>query len=185
MKTQNILVLLIILLLTGGFFYFLNMPDPPETAEVQQYVWMIEMEDIRHITLELPREDMKESFFIDRSDEDVFPWFFDNEEKSPVDSVRWGGGIPLLLSGPGAGRIIALNASDEKLAEFGLANPKMVITLTLIDDDVMTINVGDATPNAAYYYVQAPGTRDVALVDYTWYDVLAKLVHEPPYATEE
>jgi hypothetical protein len=40
-------------------------------------------------------------------------------------------------------------------------------------------------PNAAYYYVQAPGTRDVALVDYTWYDVLAKLVHEPPYATEE
>ncbi|GAG36527.1 unnamed protein product, partial [marine sediment metagenome] len=32
------------------------------------------------------------------------------------------------------------------------------------------------------FYVQAPGSNDVALVDYTWYEVLERLVKEPPYA---
>jgi hypothetical protein len=181
LKIQNILILLIILLATGGFFYFLNMPKGPEVQKVQEYVWMIEMEDIDHIILDLPREGKSESF-IKISEEDKFPWFFDDEEKSPVDSARWGGGIPLLLSGPGAGRVIAKDASVEKLTEFGLMNPKMVITLTLNSGKIMTINVGDATPNSNYYYVQAPNTNDVALVDSTWYDVLVKLVNEPPYA---
>jgi hypothetical protein len=49
----------------------------------------------------------------------------------------------------------------------------------------MEIFVGDATPNKAFYYVQAPSTNDVALVDYTWYDVLAALVTNPPYIPEE
>jgi len=181
LKIQNILILLIILLIAGGLFYFINMPEAPEVQEVQEYVWMIDMEEINHIILELPRDSKSESF-IKISEEDKFPWYFDDEEKSPVDSARWGGGIPLLLSGPGAGRVIAKNAPIEKLTEFGLLDPKMIITLTLEDGKVMTINVGDATPNGSYYYVQAPSTDDVALVDYTWYNVLARLVNEPPYA---
>jgi len=180
-KTQNILILLIILLFTGGIFYFLDMPEPPEQAEVQHYVWIIEMEEIEHIDIELPRAGQKQSF-IKISQGDQFPWFFDDEARSPVDAARWGGGIPLLLSGPGAGRIIAYDAPAEKLAEFGLAEPKMLITLQLTDGKTMAINVGDATPNGAYYYVQAPATNDVALVDYTWYDVLERLVTEPPHA---
>ena len=184
MKTQNILILFILLLITGGLFYFLNMPEPPETAKVQQYVWMIEMEEIDHIILDLPREGLSQSF-IKISEEDKFPWYFDDEKNSPVDTGRWGGGIPLLLSGPGAGRVIAEDTSPEKLAEFGLTDPRMIITLTLETGKVMTINVGDATPNGAYYYVQAPNTSDVALVDYTWYDILARIVHEPPYAQTE
>jgi hypothetical protein len=184
LKLQNILILFILLLVTGGLFYFLNMPEPPETAEVQQYVWMIEMDDIDHIVLDLPREGKSESF-IKISQGDKFPWFFDDADRTPVDSERWGGGIPLLLSGPGAGRVIAKDASPEKLAEFGLADPKMIITLNLVSGKVMTIDVGDATPNGAYYYVQAPSTNDVALVDFTWYNVLAGLVHEPPYPSAE
>jgi hypothetical protein len=49
----------------------------------------------------------------------------------------------------------------------------------------MNINVGDATPNGAYYYVQAPSTTDIALVDYTWHDILMGLINEPPYAPIE
>ena len=106
MKTQNILILFIILLITGGLFYFLNTPEVPETAEIQEFVWMIEMEEIEHITLELPREGKSQSF-IKISIDDEFPWYFDDEARTRVDSKRWGGGIPLLLSGPGAGRVIA------------------------------------------------------------------------------
>jgi hypothetical protein len=184
LKTQNILILLILLLITGGLFYFINMPEAPETAEVQQYVWMIEMEEIEHIVIDLPREEKTESF-IKISEEDKFPWYFDDADNSPVDSERWGGGIPLLLSGPGADRVIAEDTTPEKLAEFGLANPQMIITLTMESGKVMTIYVGDSTPNNAFYYVQAPSTNDVALVDYTWYDILARLVNEPPYAPVE
>jgi hypothetical protein len=183
LRLQNIQILLIILLVIGGVYYFANIPEVPEAPETQEFVWMIEMEDIVHITIELPRENMSQSF-IKISEEDKFPWYFDDEERTPVDTQRWGGGIPLLLSGPGANRIIAEDASIEKLTEFGLTDPKMKIILTLADEYVMNINVGDATPNGAYYYVRAPNTNDVALVDYTWYDILARLVHEPPYISE-
>ncbi|MBN2240358.1 MAG: DUF4340 domain-containing protein [Dehalococcoidales bacterium] len=184
MKLQNILLLFIILFVAGGLYYFIDMPAEPEKVEIQHFVWMIEMEDIDHIILELPREGIKESF-IKIPEEDKFPWHFDDENQSLVDSARWGGGIPLLLSGPGVGRIIAYDASPQKLTEFGLTNPQMLITLTLETGKVMHISVGDVTPNGAFYYVQAPSTNDVALVDYTWFDVLAKLIREPPYAVVE
>jgi len=184
LKTQNILILFIILLITGGLFYFLNMPEIPEQPEVQEFVWMIEMEDIEHITLELPREG-KSASFVKISVEDEFPWYFDDAERTPVDSKRWGGGIPLLLSGPGADRVIAEDATPEKLREFGLIEPKLSISLLLSNGREMNIKVGDATPNGAFYYVQAPSTTDIALVDYTWYDILARLINEPPYAPVE
>ena len=181
MKLQNILILLTILLAVGGCYYFINIPEPLQTPEPQQYVWLIDMEEIKHIEIRLPRED-KSQAFIKISEEDKFPWYFDDPQRSDVDTQRWGGGIPLLLSGPGAGRIIAEDASPEKLAEFGLTQPQMEITLTLENEYVMNIAVGDRTPNGIYYYVQAPRTNDVALVDYTWYQVLERLILEPPYA---
>ena len=184
MRLQNIQALLIILLIFGGLFYFFNAPEPIEKPDPQTFVWMIEMEEIKHITLELPREGLSESF-IQIREEDKFPWYFDDEERSDVDKERWGGGIPLLLSGPGADRVIAEDASPAKLAEFGLDEPSMVITLTLEDGRVMNIDVGDSSPNGATYYVKAPNTDDVALVDFTWYDIISGLVTNPPYAPPE
>lgn len=184
MRLHNILILLTILLAIGGGYYFIKIPEAPEKPEPQQYVWMIEMEDIKHIEISLPREE-KSQAFIKIEEEDKFPWYFDDTQRSDVDTQRWGGGIPLLLSGPGAGRIIAEDATTQKLAEFGLTQPQMEIVLTLENDYVMNIFVGDSTPNGAFYYVQAPRTNDVALVDFTWYLVLERLVLEPPYASPE
>jgi hypothetical protein len=184
LRLQNILALIIVLLVVGGVFYFSNAPEPIEKPDPQTFVWLIEMEEIEHIKIDLPREGMSESF-VKISEEDKFPWYFDDEVNSPVDSARWGGGIPLLLSGPGADRVIAEDATPEKLAEFGLDDPSMIITLTLETGKVMTIEVGDHSPNGATYYVRAPSTNDVALVDYTWFDTLANIVKEPPYAPPE
>jgi hypothetical protein len=181
LKAQNILILIIILLFVGGIYYFSDVPEPVEKPDPKTYVWMIDMEDITHVTLEMPREDMSESFI--RSDEkDVFPWYFDDESRSPINVDRWGGGVTLLLSGPGADRIIAKDASPEKLAEFGLDEPSLIITLSLENGKVITIDIGDAAPNGITYYVKAPNTSDVALVDYTWYNILEGLVKDPPYA---
>lgn len=184
MRLRNIVILTVILAVLGGVFYIVSRPQPTTPPKSTVYVWLIEMDDIKHITLSLPREGLSQSFIkIPRGDQ--FPWFFDDPPKySPVDKDRWGGGIPLLLSGPGADRIIYENAPEAKLAEFGLTQPRLEITLTLKDESILKISVGDSTPDGNNYYVRAPGSNTVATVDSTWYEVLERLVKDPPYATK-
>ncbi len=182
MRIRNIIILLVIFLGVGGYFYFSNIPQPPKQPETKLYVWLVDMDAINHIKIDLPKENKSESF-IKIPKEDSFPWYFDNAQTDNVDSKRWGGGIPLLLSGPGVERIISKNTTPEKLAEFGITQPQMEIKLALTDNKTMTITVGNKTPDGTSHYVLAPGTNnDVALVDVSWYDVLARLVTEPPYA---
>jgi hypothetical protein len=184
MKVRNILILVAVLLALGGYYYFTNMPEPVVEEAPRPYVWLIEMDDISTITVSLPKENLSESFVkIDQGDQ--FPWFFNDEEHTPVDSNRWGAGIPLLLSGPGADRIISENTTDEQFGVYGLLEPQLTIDLTLITGREMHIDVGDNTPDGQNYYVRAPGTRDVATVDYTWFDVLERIVREPPYIAAE
>ncbi len=186
MKTRNIIILLLVLVVLGGIFYIISRPKPGTPVQPTEFVWLIEEDEIDHITITLPRENpvLSQSFIRIKQD-DKFPWFFDDEARTPVNSARWGGGVPLLLSGPGADRVISYNSSFDKLTEYGLMSPKMTIDLILSDSRTMKIDVGDKTPNGNYYYIKAPDSNAVALVDYTWYDVLAKLVTEPPYATTE
>ena len=177
MRLRNILILLAIVLALGGYFYFSSRPEPAPRPEPQLYVWLIEMDEIQHIEIRLPHEGKSQAFV----KEEDRSWSFDDSQRSKVDMKRWGGGIPLLLSGPGTNRVISENTTQEKLAEFGLAEPQMEITLTLDDGVILNIKVGDRTPDGYAFYVQAPGSNDVALVDYTWYGVLERLVKEPPY----
>ena len=172
--------MLAVLIALGGYFYFPITPQLPPKSEPRMFVWAIEMYEIQHIVIRLPREDRSEAF-IKIPEGNKFPWYFDDPQKSEVDVARWGGGIPLLLSGPGAERVIAKNATEERLAEFGLTQPQMEIILTLEDGDILNIKVGDRTPDENTYYVQVPGSNHVCLVDYTWYEVLERLVKEPPY----
>jgi len=109
LRIRNIVILLVILLALGGIYYYLSRPEPPEPQEPTYYVWLIEMDEIEHIVMELPSDNLSQSF-IKISEGDKFPWFFDDAERSDVDKARWGGGIPLLLSGPSVARIIAENA---------------------------------------------------------------------------
>ena len=183
MRLRNILILLVVLLALGGVFYYIGASQPVEKPEPKLFVWLVEMEELERIEIQLPREGESQAFVkeADRS------WSFDDPQRTDVDMQRWGGGIPLLLSGPGADRVIAENATEEQLTVFGLTEPKMRIVLNLLDEDVMTIDIGDSAPDGHAYYVRAPDSNDVALVDYTWYDVLERLVKEPPYvpAAEE
>ena len=185
MRLRNILILLVILISLGVYYYFFNTSEPPlEKEEPWVSVWLIEMDEIQHIEIRLPREDKGEAF-VKIKEDGKFPWYFDDPQRSEVDVARWGGGIPLLLSGPGAERVITKNATSEKFAEFGLAQPQMEITLTLEDGDILNIKVGDRTPDGNAFYVQAPGSNNICLVDHTWYEVLERLVKEPPHALPE
>ena len=178
MKLRNIIILLTILIALGSYFYVSSRPQPPPPQEPRLFVWLVEVEELQHMIIELPKENKSQAFFkkADRY------WYFDDANQSKVDIDRWGGGIPLLLSGPGVDRVIAEDPTAEKIAEFGLAQPQMKIILTLENGDILNIKVGDSVPDGHAHYVQGPLSNDIALVDFTWYEVLERLVTEPPYA---
>ncbi len=178
MRLKSILILLLIFVVVGGYFYFSSRPEPPLPKEPKLYVWLIEADNIQHIEIRLPQEGKSQAFVLG----DDRYWYFDDSQRTPVDVQRWGGGIPLLLSGPGADRVVAKDATPEKLAEFGLAQPRMEISLTLKDSSILDIVIGNPTPSGNAFYVKAPDSNDVAIVDYSWYDVIERLVKEPPYA---
>jgi hypothetical protein len=180
LRLRNIIILLAVLVVLAGVFYLFGRSQQPTSPEPQEYVWLIEMDDITHVEISLPRENASQKF-IKIVQGDKFPWFFDDANHSPVDATRWSAGIPLLLSGPAANRKVTDNASQEKLAEFGLTQPQMEIVLTLKNQEALRITVGNRTPDGQRTYVRAPNSNTVATVDASWYELLSGLVKKPPY----
>ena len=176
-KLRSILILAGVAAALGVGFYYSSRPQPPPPQEPRPFVWNVEMTELAQMTIALPRLGLEETW---EKHEDR-QWYFAGPDGPGVDRNRWGGGIPLLLSGPGANRRIAPDATAEQLERFGLNAPQMAIGLTLDNGDTMDIIVGDATPDRRSYYIQRIGSEDVYTVDYTWYDVLERLVTEPPY----
>ncbi len=133
------------------------------------------------MALSLPQEGKSESF-VKHADR---YWYFDDPPGPKVDMERWGGGIPLLLSGPGAERRIEEDATEEELAAFGFTEPNLQIVLTLENEEIIDIVVGDSTPGGTAYYIKRIDSNDVYTVDYIWYNVLEGLVLDPPYPPPE
>ena len=178
MKFRAIIVLVVIAAVLGVTLYAVTRPKPTSPPETIPYIWDFEeIYDLKHITLEMPRLGLSESFV----QQDDKQFYFDVENGSIVDTKRWGGGIPLLLSGPRADRVLVKNATDALLAEYGFTSPNLLINLLLKDETIYNIELGNATPSGKTYYVRLAGLRDIYTVDSTWYDVITRLVTEPPY----
>ena len=181
MNLRTILIMVGALILLGVAFYFSSRPEPVEPVEPQYFVWDVEMDELQTMAINLPKDDMGESWV---KHEDQY-WYFDMPDGPKVNMQRWGGGIPLLLSGPGANRRLTGDATDEQIEIYGLADPLMRINLTLENGKSIDIEVGDSTPDGQFYYIRLEGQRNVYTVDYTWHDVLRRLVTEPPYPVPE
>ena len=182
MRLRSIFILVGVLAAAAAIYIVTRPPEevivPPPPPE---FVWLFDMEDLQHILIELPNLEMSESFV---KHEDRY-WYFDDPPGPRTDTERWGGGIPLLLSGPAAERPIAKDATEEQIGSFGFTQPLMKLSLTTMDAEVWTIEVGDSVPDGHAYYVRLAASDDVYTVDATWYDVLERIVTEPPYPPEE
>ena len=177
MKLRTILIMAAALIALVVVFFIVSRPAAPPPEELRPFVWKIETDELRKIAITLPKEGKSEVWV--RHDDQYF--YFDQPDGPKVNMRRWGGGIPLLLSGPGANRLIAEEATDEQLKVYGLDDPKMRMALTLDNGDTINIEVGDRTPDQKSYYIKHVGSRKIFTVDYTWYDVLERLVLAPPY----
>ena len=181
MRPRVILVLGALVVALGAVYLFLGGPQPAPEPEPLRYVWSVEMEELRNMAISLPPRGKSQARV---AHEDKY-WYFDEPKGPKVDMKRWGGGIPLLLSGPGAERTIATASTDEQLRVYGLADPRTRIRLGLKDDRVIDVGVGDPTPAGGACYVRLAGPREVYAVDYSWYEVLERLVLDPPYPPRE
>lgn len=182
MRLRSILILVAVLAIAAAIYYATRpVEEPPPPQQPMEYVWLFEMEELQHIQIDLPHLDRTEKFLKHEDRQ----WYFDDPPGPRVDPERWGGGIPLILSGPGAERPIAKGATEEQLAVFGFTQPIMLLTLTKQDTEVVRIEVGDEVPDGHAHYVRRADSSDVYVVDATWYDVLERIVLEPPYPPEE
>lgn len=154
-----------------------SRPKPVEAPQPRRFLWSVEMDDLRRMTISLPTERKSETWV---KHEDQY-WYFDKPEGPRVDMKRWGGGIPLLMSGPGADRPIAEAASDEQLEVYGFRAPVLEVEITLGNGRVISAEVGGGTPDGRASYIRLAESRDIYAVDQTWVEVLQRLVREPPY----
>jgi hypothetical protein len=167
-----------ILAVAGTTYFFVSRPKPAAPTTPHYYVWSFDMQQLNKITMSLPKQGLTLSFS-KHSDDSEF--YFDNPPGPEVDNQRWGGGIPLLLSGPGANRLILQNATDAQVAEYGFNTPNFTATLTLDNGKIYEVQVGDITPDGTNYYTRLTNTGDIYTVDKSWYDVLSGIIITPPY----
>ncbi len=177
MRSRAVLIMLGVAVALGAVLYATTRPRPAAPVPQRPYVWLVDTEDLAKMVISLPLAGKSEKLV---KHQDKY-WYFDRPQGPKVNMKRWGGGIPLILSGPAANRRIAADASDEQLSVYGLARPRMQIVLTLQRGNTIDIAVGDATPDQQAYYVRLADSRDVYTVDSSWYVVLERLVLDPPY----
>ncbi len=177
MKNRATIIMAALLLVAGGLFVVLRQQSesgPP--ADQRHPVWSFEAEQLHGIDISLPKAGKREAWV---KHEDRY-WYFVRPDGPKVDMNRWGGGVPLLLSGPKAERAIASQVTADSLGMYGFRDPRMKIALSLVDGVTINVEVGDRTPDGKGDYVRVTDTTDVYSVDSTWYDVLERLVLEPP-----
>jgi len=178
LKLKAILILVAILAIAGTTYYFVSRPKPAAPPAPHYYVWNFDMQDLKHITMSLPKSGQTPLSFVKHDDGE---FYFDVPNGPMVDNQRWGGGIPLLLSGPGANRLILENATDAQVADYGFDTPNFTATLVLDDNKTYEVQVGDLNPEGTNYYTRLANTGDIFTVDKSWYDVMAGIITTPPY----
>jgi hypothetical protein len=179
LKLKAILILFAVLAIAGTTYYFVSRPKPAAPPAPHYYVWIFDMQHLQHITMSLPKSGQPPQSFVKNPKDSEF--YFDNPPGPMVDNQRWGGGIPLLLSGPGANRLILQNATDAQVADYGFNTPNFTATLTLDDGKTYEVQVGDLNPEGTNYYTRLASNNDIYTVDKSWYDVISRIVTDPPY----
>jgi len=173
MSLKNTAILTVILLVLCGYLYF-HLNKPKEAFEEPPDVWSFQEEKIKHIRITLPNENKEIAFAVKKEDQ----WFIEALEKKPVDLKRWGG-IVILLSGPQSRRVITNKVKT--LKSYGLDAPSMIITLKIQGQNrPVNVIVGDHTPDEKAVYIILKEQQTVYLVDHSWFDVMVRLVREPP-----
>lgn len=178
MAPRSVAFMLVAVAILGAALFATTRREPEAAPTPRAAIWSIDPDTLRAIAISLPAAGKREAWIKGADGE----WSFDTPNPRPVDAARWGGGIPLLLSGPKAYRTIATEATAAQLASYGLSEPRMTVDLLLEDGGSIAVDVGDSTPDGSADYVRRRDSAAVYSVHGEWRRVLEKLVLEPPHA---
>jgi len=174
MNLRLLLVLVTVLSYVAiGAVWFITSPEEVIVEEEPPFFYTLAPEDLRNINIDTGENETSWSLR-----EDVSRWFFDDLNDVPTDLFRWGG-ITQLLGGPRTQRVLAQEIDDVTL--YGLDDPSAKFAVTLRDGTVVTLLLGDLTPDGVNNYARVEGFPQLVLVDASWGRVLERLVDEPPY----
>jgi uncharacterized protein DUF4340 len=176
-KTTAFLLVLLVAMGSYVYNYVLNKPKPPSTP--RPFVYQYEMTDI--VSMELRHEGKTTDVYLDQEKDE---WRFVDPAVGEVDAGRLNG-IRLLLSGPGANRLLfSETPTPAQLRDYGFNNPTVVANIALKDGRRHQVILGDQTPDGRNYYTKNSDKDEIYLVDYTWGNELKRFVNEPPVQKE-
>ncbi len=164
------LVLLVFAAIVGVFAWLNPFSKAPEPKKDAPWFYNLTTDDIQ--TIQLTTQQNSQTFV--KNDN---YWYFSDPAGIPVDLNRWGG-VPILLSGPQSQRLLYDSIDDIK--KFGLDKPSLVIKVTIKDAQVLTVTLGDETPDKVAHYAQMEGFEQLFLIDNSWGQVLMRIANEPP-----
>ncbi|MEW6185408.1 MAG: DUF4340 domain-containing protein [Thermodesulfobacteriota bacterium] len=175
MNLRPLLILLgLLVLLSGAVFYFLKF-STKALEEKRPQLWSLKEDQIEGLQIDLPQEKRSVAFFLGKNEK----WYFKDQPEKEVERQRWGG-VPTLVSGPKAKRMIAETSGD--LRPFGLNPPYMIVTLGIRNQKVpLIIQFGNQTPQGDQYYVKIKGQPAIYIMPKEYCDVLMRLAQDPPY----
>jgi hypothetical protein len=175
MNLRIVLSLVIVLawVLVGAVFVFESDTGSEDDGPNLPFFYTLAPDDIRSIGVQTP---LGKTEFVIRPAERI--WYFADLQDIPVSHERFGGMI-FLLGGPKIQRVLVEDVSDESL--FGLAEPGLIVDLTLRDGSVVAMELGDLTPDGGGQYARMVGFPQMVLVDTSWGSVISRLVEEPPF----
>ena len=144
-----------------------------ERAEQPPFFFTLSPDDLRNIAISSGENATAWHFR-----ENDRRWYFDDEKDVPTALYRWGG-ITQLLGGPRSQRELKKTIDNPTL--YGLDNPLLSITVQLRDGRELTVEMGDLTPDGGAHYARQSGYDQLYTVDYSWGEVMLRLVEDPPY----
>ncbi len=172
-KATGLLVVLLVVRAAYGYNTVFNKPAP--TAPTRPFVYSFAMENIIDIEVRRPETALRVVW-----DDGNSVWKFVDATLGEVDSGRMNG-IRLLLSGPGANRVLFKSApTPGQLTEYGFTRPSADIRIKLKDGSEHRVLVGDRTPDGRNYYTKSDDSDTIFLVDFTWGNEIVRFVTEPP-----
>lgn len=180
MSFKTTAVLIVLLLALGGFGYQTVLNKPPATPVPRPFVYSFAMEDLVEIDVQHQGRNARVVW-----DAAASVWHFSDRALGEVDGGRMNG-IRLLLSGPGANRVLfSATATAAQQAEYGFSRPSADIRIKLKDGSQHRVLLGDRTPDGRNYYTKSEDSATIYLVDYTWGNEIIRFVTEPPVKKAE
>jgi len=175
MKPRTTLILLAVLVVLGGYVYWTELRQPASSASTTPTpapVWSYAAEQVVGITIQGGGKQVR----LTRPANGA--WQLETPQAGPADQDRVTAVLDSLAPLQASRTLTDTTGS---LADYGLAQPALSVTLRLTDGSDHALEIGDMTPPQTDYYVQVQGQAPIQLVSASTVQSVQDLLNQPPF----